>query len=402
MTGPGHVVAEHDRRRRADEQRAGVADLTGPLLGFFADQVQVLRGDALGERDRLVEVGGDERRAVLPQSRRGRLSGRQVREPRVDLTADALRESGGVGDQDRDRQRIVLRLGQQVGGDARGRSAGRRDDHDLGRPGVPVDADIRGDVPLGRRDPGVARPRDQVDGTDRLRAVGERRDRVGPAHAPDLVHPDEVHNVPQHRTVPVRLGRRRDDDLLHAGEPGRHRGHQHGRRIGKAAARHVEAHPPNGDATLLDPNAVPVDAFHAGPTQQCAVIRLDRGPGAIDRLGHLGVDGGRVRRRTGSQSQRIGRERLEAVETAHRLKQGRVAAGADAVRDLRGGLPDPGRDAAPAPPVEELQMFPPGGTPGGEDAKRAAGCLSHRRSPSLRARRAGCSGAGGGRETTPG
>ena len=296
----------------------------------------------------------------------------------------------------------MLRLRQQVGGDARGRSTGGRDDDDLGRPGVPVDTDIRRDVPLGRRDPGVARPRDQVDGSDRLGAVSERRDRVGPAHAPHFVHADQVQNVPQHRAVPVRSGRRGDDDLLHAGEPGRHRGHQHGRRIGEAAARHVEADPADSDATLLDPDAVPVDPLDSGPAQQGAVVRLDRVPGAFDRLRHVGVDGGRVRLRAGSQSQRIGRGRLEAVEATYRVEQGGVAAGADVVHDLRGGLPDPGRDTATAPPVEELQTFPPGGTPRREHSKRSAASLSHRRSPSLRARRATRSAGAGGRETTPG
>ena len=297
----------------------------------------------------------------------------------------------------------MLRLGQQVGGDTRSRSTRSRDDDDFGRPGVPVDADIRRNVLLGRGHPGIARPRDQVDGTDRLRAVGERRDRMGPAHTPHLVHSGEIQNVPQYRTVPVSPGRRRDDDLLDAGEPGRHRGHQHGRRIREAATRHVEADPANGDATLLDPDAVPVDALDSRPAQQGAVIGLDRAPGALDRVENRRldlVDGGS--RAVTGKKQRGGRGGVVAIEAAHRLEQGGVAAGPHPIHDLGRRLADLRRNAAAAPPVEEFQTLPSGEAPRGEDAKRAATDLSHRQSPSLRASRAARSAAGGERETTPG
>ena len=297
----------------------------------------------------------------------------------------------------------MLRLRQQVCGDALWRSTGSGDDDDFGRPGVPVDADIRRNVLLGRRDPGVARPRDQVDGTDRLGAVGERRDCMGPAHTPHLVHSGEIQNVPQYRTVPVSPGRRRDDDLLDAGEPGRHRGHQHGRRIRKAAARHVEADSANGDATLLDPDAVPVDALDSRPAQQGAVIGLDRASGALDRVENRRLDlvAGWSRAVTG-KAQRGGRGSVVAIEAAHRLEQGGVAAGPHPIHDLGRRLADLHSRAAAAPPVEEFQTFPAGETPRGEDAKRAPTDLSHRRSPSLRASRAARSAAGGERETTPG
>ena len=404
VAGPGHVVTEHDRRRRADEDGAGIAHLVRARFRGRADQLQMLGRQPFGKRERTVQVGRDEGRAVRFERGSGGVPGRQQRELPVHLRRHPVGKRRGVRDQNRDRQGIVLRLRQQVGRNPLGGSAVGRHDDDLGRARVAVDAHVARHVLLRRRHPGVPGPGDQVDRPDGLGAVGERRDAVRAAHAPDLVRSDQVQHVPQHRALEVGLGRRGDDEFLDAREPCRHRGHQHRRRIREAPARHVDPDPADRQPALLDRHAVAFKVLDTRTVRLGPVVDLDGGTGAIDGGEYVGVDAFGSRMRAGAaQSQGVGRRRVEAVEAPDRFQQSRVAAAADTAYDLRGGAPDLGHDTAPAPPVEEFQALPPGTAVRRQDLQRSPPTeLSHRRPPLLRARPAAGSAGAGGRGTKPG
>ena len=55
VVGARDVVADHLRRMRAEEDRAGIADAVGELLRLARRDLQMLGRDAVGKRRRLVE-----------------------------------------------------------------------------------------------------------------------------------------------------------------------------------------------------------------------------------------------------------------------------------------------------------------------------------------------------------
>ena len=55
VVGARHVVADHLRRVRAEEDGAGIADARGERFRVARRDLEVLGGDAVGERGRLVE-----------------------------------------------------------------------------------------------------------------------------------------------------------------------------------------------------------------------------------------------------------------------------------------------------------------------------------------------------------
>ena len=99
---------------------------------------------------------------------------------------DRRDQGGSIGDEDGDRVRTVLGLGQQVERHELGIGIGVGHHQGLARSGRKVDGDIGGDGPLRGRDPCVAGADDSVDARNRCGPVGQRRDGLG---APDAQHP---------------------------------------------------------------------------------------------------------------------------------------------------------------------------------------------------------------------
>ena len=135
----------------------------------------------------------------------------------------------------------MLGLRQQVGGDPVGMTGAVGQDQHLRRPGDHVDADRAEHQPLGGRHIGVARADDLRHRLDRLGAVGERRHRLRAADAINLVDAGELGGCQHQRREPAVRRRHHHDEARHARDLGRHRIHQHRRRIGGGAARHIEA-----------------------------------------------------------------------------------------------------------------------------------------------------------------
>ncbi len=193
MVGPGRVVAERDGGPGADEDRAGVADPVGHRRGVGGLDLQVLGAVRVDDPQALVDAV-DQHDGGLLALQRGHDPVLDVfggRDLRLQLLLDRVRQLDGVGDQHGRRQRVVLGLADQVGGDVHRVGAGVREDRDLGRTGLGVDADLAGEVALGGGDPDVAGPGDHVGGRAGLRAVREHRDGGGAAGRVHLVHSEQ-------------------------------------------------------------------------------------------------------------------------------------------------------------------------------------------------------------------
>ena len=211
---------------------------------------------------------------------------RQRRELRRDRLLDRVGERGVVGDQDRLRAGVVLGLRQQIGGDPVGIAGLVGEDQHFGRAGDHVDADRAEHQALGRRHIGVAGTDDLGDRRDRLGAVGERRHRLRAADAIDLVDAGELgRRQHQRRELAVRR-RHHHDEARHAGDLGRHGVHQHRRRIGRGAARHVEP-----DRLDRGPARAELDAERIGEALVggllAAVIGLDAVARELERVERL-------------------------------------------------------------------------------------------------------------------
>ena len=262
----------------------------------------------------------------------------------VDRLLDRVGERRVVGDQDRLRRGVVLGLRQQVGGDPVGIAALVGEDQHLGRAGDHVDADRAEHQALGRRHIGVAGADDLGDRRDRRRAVGERRDRLRAADAIDLVDAGELRRR-QHQRVELAVRRRHHhDDARHARDLGRHGVHQHRRRIGRGAARHVEP-----DRLDRGPAVAELDAERIGEAvvlrHLAAVIGLDAVARELERVERAAVAGRGRGVELGCGDAQADLVEIDAVEFPGELDQRAVAVaahvgddGAHRLLDVRGRL----------------------------------------------------------------
>ena len=205
---------------------------------------QMLRSNLIGQLHRLVERDGDDNDAV-PLYRRAcravlgqvapHLRGDPGRKPTV------RREHDGV------RVRIMLGLGNQVGGHPDGVTA-CRDDDDLGRSGVEIDRAVGGDQGFGGGNVGAAGPDDLVDRRYGGGAVGQRRDSVRSAQTEQPRGPGDGGGGQDGRVRP----RTDHEDLGYAGDPRRDHGHQQRGRQRIASGRHIAAHPAERRDPLLN------------------------------------------------------------------------------------------------------------------------------------------------------
>ena len=204
------------------------------------EQLEVLGRQPVDQRRRCRQVAqADDGAEVAPAGGGDRLP-RQRRELLLDRGRDPIGQALAVGDQDRLRALVVLRLAEQVGGDPGGILVAVGDHHDLRRTGDQVDADPAEDLALGLGDVGVAGADDLVDRADRRGAEGERCDRLGAADAVDLVDPGERGRDQHQRRQRAIRRRHAHRQALDARDPGRHGVHQDRARIGSGTARDVD------------------------------------------------------------------------------------------------------------------------------------------------------------------
>ena len=242
----------------------------------------------------------------------------------------------------------MLGLDHQVDGGQVGRRLGAGDDHDLGGTGEGRGhPDGPRHLALGLGHVAVARAHDDVDRADRLGAVGHGGDRLGSAHAVDLVDPGHRRRG-QGRVVDAAVGRRRhaQDHLGHAGHPGRSGTHEDRRRVAGPPARRVAPGP------LHRPGQV----AHGHPGRD-DVPRRGSLAGVVVRDPPVGqLQGGHQFLRYPAEGGRhlVGRDpqggRGDTVELLGQRGQGGVALPTDAGQDRRHRLADvgPGVGRSPA------------------------------------------------------
>ena len=315
----------------AEEDGAGVLDPLCQSLRILHQQLQVLRREPITEAGRLHQVCAHHDQAPVSQGlahdRRPGVPGELGRHRR----RHRRRQLFTGGDQNGCRQRIVLRLGHQVGGHLVGPGGVVGDHQHLAGARQGIDPHLAVHSLLGQGHPEVARPADHIHPGNGGGAVGQSGDRLGPADPIHLPHPGEMGGR-QHRGVglPIRARRRDHHDPRHAGHTGRHGVHQHRARIRSPTAGHVEACPRHGPPAAPEPLAM-------GSAHRQVGGKLVTMKGRDPVVGQLqgGTQGGR--RGLPSLGQALGRNGEgigpHPVETLGEIEQGLVTLEAHPLQD---------------------------------------------------------------------
>jgi hypothetical protein len=269
VIGTGAIVAQHFRRLGANKEAAVVLALARHGLRVARLNFQMLRGQGVADPDTLRQTDRVDGKTVLQGGLgRGLIGFRQGGELLGQLGVDAVNEVGGGGDENGAGHDIVLRLGQQVGGDHGriGRVIGQ--DQDFRRPRQHINAAVPLHQRLGRRDPLIARAANDIARRNLylflflvvaianiilVQAVGQGKDRLRPAHAQHHIH---ARHMGRRQGNGRRSWRGQHDRIASRGPggAGRHE-HRRGQRIaapggvatGRGAGRHGVSGPAAGD-----------------------------------------------------------------------------------------------------------------------------------------------------------
>jgi hypothetical protein len=251
----GEVVAERDRSIRADEDSAGIANAGCQGGSTFCLDFQMLRSPGVGHGEGGGGVVHEHARGLAGQRREHSVTMTGGGELRGERIFGAVGEAGVGGDQQARRQRVVLRLGDQVGGDEAWDSGVVGDDRHLGRARLPVGADGPEQQPFGGRDVHVAGAGDDVGSRAVGGAVGEHGDRLRAAGRVHLLDAEHGANGEDDRVRPPAVccfGRRGDGDLRDPGHLGGDHVHDHRGGDRDQPAGYVHARPADGDIALGD------------------------------------------------------------------------------------------------------------------------------------------------------
>ena len=331
VVGAGQIVAHRFRSPGAQEDGTGVLDALGQGVGIFHQQLQVLRREAIAQEGGLHQVLADHDQTPLLQRLTGDGGAGMILQLLGDRPGHGGRQGLTGGDQDRRRQRIVLRLGHQVGRHLLGAGGVIGDDQHLAGPRQRIDAHPAIDRLLGQRHPQVAGTADHIDARNRFGPEGQRRDRLG---ATDPIHLLDAGQVGggQHRGVgqAIGAGRRHHHQSLNARHPRRHGVHQHGARVRGPATGYVQAGPLHRPPATAQPLAI-----GTGQRQILRQLGLVEGQDPLmgQPQGLLQVGGGRLPgllQLLDRDAQRIG---ADAVEAFGQLQQGSVAVASHLLED---------------------------------------------------------------------
>ena len=251
MVGAGKVVPHGLRVPPAQEDGAGVFDLAQIVKGAVHAQLQVLRSNAVGHVDGLLQVGSHDDFAVIIDGGPGNLLPLQQGDLALQLLGHRLGQLAALSDQHGGGHLVVLRLAQEVRSHKSGAGLTVGNDQHLRGSGNHVDVHLSKDLLFGLSHIGVAGTNDLVHLGDRLCPVGQSGDGLGSAHLVDLGNASNLgsgQNGGVHLAV---LSRRGDhDDLPYPGNMGGDGVHQHGGGVGCGASGDIDAHPCQGHDLL--------------------------------------------------------------------------------------------------------------------------------------------------------
>ena len=220
----------------------------------------MLWSERVGERDAVVDVGGNCHQAVIGQGFHNCFLAIEPGQEAADLFEDGCcglgpgrhKYDGGVGP--------MFGLADHVGGHDTGISRFVDEYEGLTGAGGQVNSYITEHDKLGRRHPGVPRSDDFLYGFDRLGPVCQCADRLRTAHCVHLAGIHEGRRGQHHiRDRSFRAGRSSNHDLSHAGDARRNCAHQKRRRVFRATPWDV-----NGYSTKRRPPPINSDARRRG------------------------------------------------------------------------------------------------------------------------------------------
>ncbi len=188
MVRAGAVVAQGFCGVAAHEDGAGVANVFEHGLGVFDRQLQVLRGDAVGDFGGLFQIGDLDQRGAVGHGGADDVGALHGWQQFVDAGFDGIQEFGIRADQDGLGLLVVFCLGEQVHGDPVGVGFAVADHEDFRGAGDHVDADNAEDFALGGGDENVAGADDFINGRNGFCAIGERAHGLGTANGEDPVN----------------------------------------------------------------------------------------------------------------------------------------------------------------------------------------------------------------------
>ena len=227
MVRSADIVADGFRRVRAEEDRARIADTRAEAFRIGRNDLQMLGGNGIGKRHRIVErLHQNDRAEFVPRCPRD-LRAWQRRQLCLDRAFDLVRQSLVVGNEDRLRVGVVLGLRQKIGGDPVRIGALVRDHQNFRRTGDHVDADLAEHQTLRCGDISVAGADDLRHRGDGRGAMSQRRHGLRAADAIDFTHTAELRGG-QHQGIELAVRRRHHHHhTLHARDLGGHGVHQH-------------------------------------------------------------------------------------------------------------------------------------------------------------------------------
>ena len=213
------------------------------------------------------------------------------------------------------------------------------DHQNLGRSGNHVDANPAKHPALGGGDIGVARAGDLVHRRNGFGAVSQRRNRLRPADAVDLIHPRDL-RCQQHQRIDHAPGRRASDHQpRHPGNLGRNGIHQHRRGVRGQSPRHIK--PRCRDRGPAPAQCRPGIVGPLGVLRHLLfVIGADAGSGKFQCCAVLGQDFGTGAGDLGWTESQGFRRHLEPVKAARQVDQRRIAPRPHVGDDGGGGLID--------------------------------------------------------------
>jgi len=116
MIWPGTIISERLRGIGADEDRAGIADSVDPAIRIGKGKLKVLRGNAIGNVARLIQIIHQNQCATVLQRATDNLSARHGRQELLDRAHHSIDVSPIWTEQDGLRQFVMLCLREQVHG----------------------------------------------------------------------------------------------------------------------------------------------------------------------------------------------------------------------------------------------------------------------------------------------
>ena len=244
MAGSGDVVAHDLGRVLTQEKSACVLDLVDPRPRVVQEQAEVLRSYPVYQVHGFFQGIDQYNPSLAVQRGLGYFDPGLFCDHPGDFGPDLVDQFLAVGDQNCGGQRVVLRLGDEVGGAETGVGGLVGQNDGLGRAEDPVDVDRALDQFLGVGNKDVAGAADLVDLGHGGCAVGHGRDGRDPTHLVEGVHACDLCGDYDRRVQGFSpLRRRAENDLTDAGHASRNSRHQDSRGVGGTATWGVQANP---------------------------------------------------------------------------------------------------------------------------------------------------------------